>query len=576
MSGAETLREMGMDGDGDGAPAAPRRRRRAEYTSASSGAATRTAALTAVLTAGAFAGALAGAFASAGAQVTRAADTVNARVAAVGGVADDRRRVLHLLGQATPDGLLLRSPSSAGAGPARGARFLAPELLVVHSTALAVPMNDGALWTGRGTSALVRAGVDARWGPLRVVLLPEVTASQNRAFDVRPDTFPGRAAYAWPWSNGRANIDLPSRFGDRPWRLISPGQSSVTIEGRGVAAGVATENEWWGPGVRNALLLSNAAEGFPHAFARTRRPLRTRLGDVEARYLFGVLTPSIYSDSAVTRRWRSFSAVAATLRPRIAPGLTLGAARAVVAPLRTVGAAAGHAVDAVVEWQAPPADTTRRLRADQYTSLFARWAVPEARAEFYAEWAKQVTPRSLRELLLFPQDGRALTMGMQLLRPIDERRGRVLRTQLELSSVEQSIVLRDRPAPPPFYAGLAVPDGYTHRGQPLGASFGPGGSSQWLAVELLGRAAGGGLFLTRTRWNNDALYDQPNPTFLRHDVSLTAGARGTWRGPAADIGAELHWTRRNNYLFQNGFANPGGVRTVDVPNVLLLLRVTPR
>ncbi len=44
----------------------------------------------------------------------------------------------------------------------------------------------------------------------------------------------------------------------------------------------------------------------------------------------------------------------------------------------------------------------------------------------------------------------------------------------------------------------------------------------------------------------------------------------------ADVAVEGTWTRRYNYLFQNGGANPAGLRTVDVTNVTAAVVVTPR
>jgi hypothetical protein len=386
--------------------------------------------------------------------------------------------------------------------------------------------------------------------------------------------------FASPWWHSRGTIDLPTRFGDRTWWLASLGQSSVTVTVRGAAFGAATENEWWGPGIRNALLLSNAAEGFPHAFARTARPWRTRVGDVEARLLLGVLTPSLYFDSVPDRAtYRSFDAAAVTLRPAIAPHLTVGFARSVVRPIRKRGQAAGRALDALLAWQSTPtgelkaAGDSVRPNADAYTSLFARWLSPEGHFEVYGELANDET-RNLRDILLAPHEGQGLTVGAQVLAPL--ARASRLRLQAEFSTVEQSIALRDRATPTPFYTGLAAEEGYTHRGRLLGASFGPGGSAQWLSADALTARGRLGLALGRVRWNDDALSEQPNANFFRHDVTGYLAVRGALRAPYADVAADFYWSRRDNYLFQNGISNPGGLRTVDVPSLSLAFGVTPR
>jgi hypothetical protein len=55
-----------------------------------------------------------------------------------------------------------------------------------------------------------------------------------------------------------------------------------------------------------------------------------------------------------------------------------------------------------------------------------------------------------------------------------------------------------------------------------------------------------------------------------------SGLRGAWRSVLTDFSAELIAARRYNYLFQNGFANPGLYRDVNVNNLTLSLAATPR
>ncbi len=501
----------------------------------------------------------------------------------IGGVAEERVRDAHLLTRRDPSGFLLRSASTAlrQFEPTRRlvVRPLAPAARLTSNSDIPFSLNDGAQWSGRGLSSLVRAGAEARWGPVRAVLAPEVTYAANRAFDFRPSDRPDLSPFASPWRVGASSIDLPSRFGDRAYTRVTLGQSSLAVRARSIEFGAATENAFWGPGRWSALTLSANAEGVPHAFLRTARPLRTPLGDVEARYLVGVLTPSTFLDTAVTRVYRSLSGAAVTLRPAAARNVTLGLTRAVVAAVgdRTHDVA-GHALDALLRWQAPPVDSAGRLRADQLTGVFARWLFPDDHAEVYAEWARQTTPRSIREFLAAPQEGAALTVGARALRPLGRgpADARYLRFELELTNTEQSIAFRARPTPAPFYTGRATREGFTQRGQLLGAGVGPGASAQWLATDYVTRAGALGLVLGRVRWANDALYEQPNANFFRHDVSTLLGARAQARLPGVDVQGEATWARRYNYLFQNGAANPGGRRTVDLSNLTFVLAVTPR
>jgi hypothetical protein len=88
--------------------------------------------------------------------------------------------------------------------------------------------------------------------------------------------------------------------------------------------------------------------------------------------------------------------------------------------------------------------------------------------------------------------------------------------------------------------------------------------------------ASAGVFLARTRWENDAFYRQRIINFFAHDVSLIGGVRGHWRLAALDLAPSVGWERRFNYQFQNGTINPNqrGQQTLD--NLRLSLALTPR
>jgi hypothetical protein len=496
------------------------------------------------------------------------------------GVEDDARRDAQLSGAST-DGYLLRGGADDPAPDAPRLALLAPYLRLTSNSEIPFSLNDGAAWAGRGASGLLRAGARARIGRLRVVVAPELAIARNAAFALLPSNDPGRSAYASPFHSGRASIDLPSRFGDRRVARVTLGQSMAGVTLGPVALGVSSENAWWGPGSDNALLLSANAEGFTHLFVRTARPVRTPIGEVEARYRLGVLSPSLYLEREILDTQRSFSGAAVTLRPARARGVTLGLTRAVVASVDRDLAVLEHALDVLTLWEPAPTDPAKRPSGDQLTGAFARWVLPADRVEIYGEAVRSGAPRELRELLLAPQDGRAYTLGARVLRPIGaSTRGvtpaRYLRLAVELTDTERSVALRDRLPPEPMYTGLATREGYTQRGQVIGAAIGPGGSSQTLSADHVSGSTTLGLALGRIRWENDALYDQPSATFLRHDVSTLLTARATRRTRLVDVRGEATWARRYNYLFQNGFSNPGGRRTVDLTNLTFTLAVEPR
>ncbi len=492
-------------------------------------------------------------------------------------------RLGQILGRDSTRGFLLRTASTLTsplvARPGRvTAALILPEVLMVHNSAIPASDNDGSLWAGRGENVLVRAGVGIRAGRFTAVLAPEIAYSQNQPFQSQPAFIggqqPATGPFAAQWFTGPYSADLPIRFGDQSYAVTWWGQSYVAVDAGPVVAGLSGEDQWWGPGVRNALLVSNAGEGVMHAFVRTAHPLHTRFGDVEARWLLGEPIGSLYFTTTIgVPDTRFLNGAVATLRLAAAPGLTVGAARLVLTPVR--GSILGHAFDVLLRNQnLGTGDTLRTGRSsDQLASVFARWVVPGAKAEVYGEFARLELPRSLRDFLLAPMNTGAYTLGLA-----HAWRGPAagtMRGSLEVTNLEQTRDFSDRPPPPDYYTGRAAPRGFTSRGQPLGAAIGPGSSSQWGAVDYYAPGWELGVFAQRTRNQNDALYRVFVPNAYRHDVSLSGGARGGFRVGGVDARGTLTLTRRLNYLFQNGTFNPLGIGSMNVTNTTLGLSLSP-
>lgn len=504
---------------------------------------------------------------------------------------EDRDRVAQVLGRAPTAGFLLRStstrgaplPSAPGGGLAWG--LAPPEVLVTYNSALPFSLNDGAMWAGRGVNASAVGGVQARRGRVRAVVAPTVLFSQNRAFSLPTDPraappIPApRSPYGYPWRVYRNSIDYPLRFGPEAFTSVDFGESGVFVDGGPVEYGVTSEHLWWGPGLRNALIMSDNAPGFGHAFVRTARPLRTRAGDVEARFLLGGLSESSYFADGTERRHRSLSALAATIQPAFDRRLTLGAARAVFAPLVERAEIPRHVFDVLSSVGRPNAypmgDPRQSPGRDQLFSLFARYVLPEAGLESYLEWGRAEMPTNLRDALVAPNHTQAYTLGLQWARPVSV--GAVARLQAEYTALNQSSTYRVRPTGS-WYTSRAVIQGYTQRGQPLGAAIGPGATGQWLAGDYLAARWGAGAFAGRIRWDDDSYYEIPRPNgggFCKHDVSLLVGTRGSYRTRAGVAGLSLTWANRLNTFYQNFGECPNNADRVDTRNATLSITLSP-
>lgn len=416
------------------------------------------------------------------------------------------------------------------------------------------------------------AGVRFRLPWLTATAAPTVGFLQNLDYPILAAQAPGRDSLSSRWYAGRTSIDLPQRFGTTSETTVNAGQSSLVLHAGPVDIGAGTESQWWGPGARNALLLSSAAPGVPHLFLRPNRPIETRLGRIQGKWVLGVLSESEHFDSVAANDRRSYAAAALTFSPVGEPGLTLGVARAVYAAIDGSAAVLGRALDPFTRFRAAaPEPRGAGEGHDQLSTVFARWLFPRDGVEVYAELARQELPRSVRAGLTDPNHSQGYTVGGQWVAPA---RGAMLRLHGEATYLEQSNTFTQRPTPT-FYVSRAVPQGYTHRGRVLGAAIGPGSSSQWLAAEVIGGRVRGGLFASRTRLNNDAYYQQQPNLSYAHDVALVGGARAAVRIAGFEWSVQATRERRYNYLFQNRSPGFEGEKAVDIANRTLRLSVRP-
>jgi hypothetical protein len=516
----------------------------------------------------------------------------------IGSLAEERQRLLQLHGRSETNGWLVRSLSSrlgltALPGDSLAWSVLAPELYMVHNSALPFSQNDGLLWAGRGLSVRVRGGVAGSLGRLHAAIMPEIAVARNKAFtDVDtqveqwyrpPIDFSKFSIYASPWNTYPVSADLPVRFGGGAYRQVSLGQSSLWYEDGGIAAGVSTENLWWGPGVHDAFIMTNNAAGIPHAFVRTARPVRTGIGDFEGTLIVGALAESDFFDYDPENDHRSLSAATVTYRPTWARDLTVGMARAVYAPVGSPTASLGHALDVFGAFHRPAArpelDSTFSGGRDQLTSIFARWVVPQYGLELYGELGRAERPANLRDLLVDPSHSRAYLYGGQYARSVGDGQ---LRVQVELTQMELDPSYRYRPEVS-WYTSRAAPQGYTQKGQVIGATIGPGSQHQWFALDYLAPTWSAGVFAGRWRFNTDAMYasiDFPWGTgWCEYDTTLYPGVRGSHDSRLLGlVQLDFIWGTRLNAFHQNNSGCPAEEERHlrDVRNLTFRLTVAPR
>ena len=422
--------------------------------------------------------------------------------------------------------------------------------------------NDGPMWQGKGLSLQLSAGAGFRRGGLEVVVSPKLVYAANGSFALAPlAPPPGYSPFAYPYHRNGAElrIDWPQRFGTGSYRRLDPGETRIRFRWRALEAGAGTNSMSWGPGIRNAIVMSDNAGGFPHAYAGTSRPVSIGIGKLGAQIYWGQLSESRFFDTISTNNHRWFNGLLLSFEPRGLEGLSLGAARVFYELMPdALGLADLTRVFTGVTKKglATPGNPGGNDAADQMISLFARWALKPAGFEAYVEWARNDHNWDIRDFLLEPEHSQGYTIGFQKVNVLAG--GRLLRLNGEITHLERSATLQVR-ATPPYYTHHVVRQGYTHHGQVIGAGIGPGGNSQYLGGDVIAPWGSAGAFVGRQVHDNDAYYGLVGDTisFGQHYVELQLGARGVLRRGRVDIGGVLALSRHMNryYLLENDPVN---------------------
>jgi hypothetical protein len=446
-------------------------------------------------------------------------------------------------------------PVLTGASTRDRLTVVAPRLRVFANSSFPVGHSDGAVWQGRGLTTAFDFGAVARFGTLTVTVRPTSLYTQNASFELAPVIVDGMPEYGYPWRR----IDLPQRFGPTDFWTLDPGQSEVRLDAWGGSVGFGTANMWWGPGTRNALVMGGNAPGFPHAFLGTDGQLHSRLGAFEGRWIWGRLQQSDWFDPAIESD-RFITGLAATYTPPFLEGLSLGLARMFYVLVPPSGVTTGDyfAVFRGVRKKAlaTPQNPTGDDEHDQIFSLFGRWVLSRSAFEVYWEWARNDHAWSLRDFMLQPEHSQAYTLGLR--KAFDLPEDRLATVTAEVTHLEASPTFQVR-GKGSYYAHHIVTQGYTQKGQIIGAGIGPGGNSQHLGLDLYGMSGRAGIYVERQVHDNDAYYTWAaanGETSCCHDVSLHLGGHLLRFVGDLDLGGGFIVTREyNRYFFGSDLWN---------------------
>ena len=391
--------------------------------------------------------------------------------------------------------------------------------------------NNGSMVPNRGYQHILSAGIYFELGPLSIQLKPEYLYSQNKDFQGFGE---GEIEhYGVTWANRYVlwnRIDMPERFGEKKLSENLIGQSSIRLNFKRLSFGVSNENIWWGPSIRNSIMMSNHARGFKHFTFNTIKPIKTILGNFEWQFVTGRLEKSGFNPPNTDytfagtqlyvpkinqigdqNDWRYFQGLTFTYSPKWIDGLSLGFIKWV------------QIYSALLEgkytwmngkpsyfplfsnlFRKNDASVDYEQQTDQAASIFFRWLWKDSKAEIYAEFAYNDAKQNLRDLLLDSDHARAFTIGLQKIFNSKIKDTDFL-VSWEWTQMEQTASRLIRNAGS-WYMHSSVRQGYTNYGEVLGAGIGPGSNSQYFSVSKIKKFDKIGISLEIIDQDNDYFY----------------------------------------------------------------------
>lgn len=427
--------------------------------------------------------------------------------------------------------------------------------------------NDGAMIPAKDIQSLISGGVYAEYGPLSVQIQPEIILAANPSFEgFSKEHYDVIAARYYDFYNF---TDLPERFGTEAYSRIYWGQSSVRLNFDPVSFGLSNENLWWGPGIRNSLLMSNTAPGFKHLTLNTSKPFKTVIGSFEGQLVAGRLEGSGFAPLSPGRTylkdslylpkrddWRYFSGLALSWQPKWVPGLFLGINRSFQVYSKDLGKSIGDYLPLFSSLQKTQGDNPINKR-EQLSSLYFRWVWPEESAEIYFEYGQSSPEGNLRDLSLEPQNNRAYIFGLRKQLPFRGRLDENILVSLEVTQLQQSDVNTVLDARS-WYLNKYVRHGYTHKGEVLGAGIGPGAGLQSLDISWYKGLKRIGLQIERQVHNNDFYYYAyiDSQDWRRHWIDLSIAGSAEWNYKNLLFNTRIKYISSLNYQWYLLQLNP--------------------
>lgn len=415
----------------------------------------------------------------------------------------------NLLGNSNRKSVMINSYSSVTVYNKDNLDFqiISPDISISYNSAYPYTMNDGALWKGKGLSSQIQGGVEYISKFFQARFYPNYWVTQNSDFDLIETNY-NHGEYGHYWGS----LDSLQRYGDSFYHDFDLGQTDIRFNYFNYFTfGLSNENISLGSSKLNPLLLSNNASGFLHVDYGTNGILSTPYGGLEIRFINGITEESDFYDNDSSNDKGFLNLLTFGYSPIFLNGFSIGLNILYLKPLNNVDSTDFISLFSIAKQiftDGGRGGSTNPGSDDKDTmaSVNIDWFEPEWGIHIYMEWGRTDFGIDTSDLLRSPEHTQAFTLGFSKI--LNKKNNSYFLLSAEFTSIEQDKSYMTCPGGSWYRHGWSGwRQGYTNKGQNLGAAIGPGSNSQYLGLDYIINNLRFGGFIQRIAYDNDYYYN---------------------------------------------------------------------
>ncbi|MFY0599805.1 MAG: hypothetical protein JXR03_09030 [Cyclobacteriaceae bacterium] len=420
--------------------------------------------------------------------------------------------------------------------------------------------NDGSVWKGKGITNELNGGVQLRTGLLYATFYPVIFHSGNASYHMKSIN-PDQNKFNYQFGVSR-NIDFVQRYGDNSFTEFNLGQSELAFRTKHFHIAASTQNFTLGPSKYNGIIMSNGAPGFPHIVIGTPQKINLKiknfdLGNAEINLYYGLLSESNYFDTISNNNKSYLNALSIGYEIPYIKGLSVGFQKVLYKNTQHFNIndiySMFHRHDkGIILSQNGDTLVDTNDKFDQLASAHIEWKISNQDMRIYFEFARNDFNGTLRNLITEFEHSRAYSLGLE--KAFKLKSGQNLHLSYEHTFLPRYLSYNYRPNPA-FYTHNIVRQGYTNRGQLIGAGIGPGSVSDIFTSTWFRKNSYLGFMIQKIRFDEDYFITKiPNnlDKIKRHDVEYSLGLNYTLQKTNFIYGVNSTFSYRFNMFFEEG------------------------